>query len=289
MLQSRASTTTGRTAFFAITMMGKARHLDRRTRRARLREYRLRSAVRLRDNCSKMVWKRARQMVRKLATLLKLFGRVVSPYLLVLLSLGIRAASADECLISGPRYQLKSDTVDWNMRIRSSQSCIRGVRFANVTIANLKLISPPQSGQVTLLGPAFSYAAKSDFQGEDSFAVEVSGTINGVSGPINSVSGSSTIHIAVSIVGPPQAPVPGVPNSHTSPPAPGAILQTPPIPLVNRTVPLPANGSLPACPTWDWSRGAPPPMRPPFDRSKLYCPPPPFNPPNPTIGCVCPQ
>jgi hypothetical protein len=37
----------------------------------------------------------------------------------------------------------------------------------------------------------------------------------------------------------------------------------------------------------DWSKGAPPPMRPPFDRSKLHCPPPPFKPPSQPFGCRC--
>jgi hypothetical protein len=62
-----------------------------------------------------------------------------------------------------------------------------------------------------------------------------------------------------------------------------------PIPAVDNTVPLPSGAALPDCPKWDWSNGTPPPMRPPFDRSKLYCPPPPFNPPNPPIGCICRQ
>jgi hypothetical protein len=62
-----------------------------------------------------------------------------------------------------------------------------------------------------------------------------------------------------------------------------------PLPPVDNTIPLPEGATLPDCPKWDWSKGSPPPMRPPFDRSKLYCPPPPFNPPNPPTGCICRQ
>jgi hypothetical protein len=62
-----------------------------------------------------------------------------------------------------------------------------------------------------------------------------------------------------------------------------------PIPAVDNTIPLQSGAPLSDCPKWDWSNGSPPPMRPPFDRSKLYCSPPPFNPPNPPIGCICPQ
>src|SRR5262249_8015442 len=74
----------------------------------------------------------------------------------------------------------------------SGQSCIRGLRHNRVTIDTAKLISPPQSGQVKLLGPGFSYTAKSDFEGQDSFTIRVSGMLNGIRG-------SSDIRIIVSV------------------------------------------------------------------------------------------
>ena len=92
----------------------------------------------------------------------------------------------------GSQYQLKSDTVDWTMQTSSGQSCIRGLRHNRVTIDTAKLISAPQSGQVKLLGPGFSYTAKSDFEGQDSFTIQVSGTLNGIRG-------SSDIRIIVSV------------------------------------------------------------------------------------------
>ncbi len=73
-----------------------------------------------------------------------------------------------------------------------------------------------------------------------------------------------------------------------APPASTKGLQAPPIPAVDNTVPLPT-GALADCPKWDWSSGAPSPMRPPFDKSKLYCPPPPFTPRSPPIDCICRQ
>jgi hypothetical protein len=74
----------------------------------------------------------------------------------------------------------------------SGQSCTRGLRHARVTIDTTKLISPPQSGQVKLLGPGFSYTANSDFVGQDSFTIQVSGMLNGIRG-------SSDIRIIVSV------------------------------------------------------------------------------------------
>ena len=211
-----------------------------------------------------------------------MFGRILGLGFLVFMSLGVRAVYAGECVISGPPYRLQSDTVEWRMNIASGQSCIRGVRFNNVVNPAIKIISPPKFGQVTLLGPAFSYAAKSDFRGDDSFTV-------GVSGAINRASGTSTIRVLVSIGG--ELPAPALaaprPRSRAAEPAPGLI--APAVPSIDNKVPVPAGASLPPCPKWDWSNGAPPPMRAPFDRAKLYCPPPPFNPPSPPVGCICPQ
>lgn len=213
-----------------------------------------------------------------------MFVRIACLDLLVLLSLGIRAAYADDCLISGPRYQLHSDSVEWQMTISSGHNCVRGVRFGNVANTTINLISPPQFGQLVLLSSGFSYTAKTDFEGDDYFVV-------GVSGAINRVSGTSTVRILVSIVGAPQALSLAAPASRHDPSAPAAAPgpKAPSAPSVDNTMPLPVGASLPTCPTWEWSSGAPPLMRPPFDRSKLYCPPPPFNPPGPPFGCICPQ
>jgi hypothetical protein len=99
----------------------------------------------------------------------------------------------DGCVSTmGSQYQLKSDTVDWTMQISSGQSCVRGLRHKRVTIDTAKLVSPPKSGQLRLLGSGFSYTAKSGFQGQDSFTIQVSGMLNGIRG-------SSDIRITVSV------------------------------------------------------------------------------------------
>ncbi len=198
------------------------------------------------------------------------FHNVFFVVLFAFLSLSTPAVCATECVVSGPRYGLISDVVNWSIKIGSGQSCIRGLRFNNVVFESLKLVSPPQVGQVTLRGPSFIYSAKSEYEGEDSFTVAISGIVN-------RSRGSSTIRIAVSVGSPAAAAI------HDRSPAPAAV----PKPAVDNNLPLPVDGPLPPCPTWDWSKGSPPPMRPPFDRSKLYCPPPPFKPPGQPIGCRC--
>src|SRR5262249_41936111 len=96
--------------------------------------------------------------------------------------LGILSAPADACALNGPRYHLASDTVRWSLELSSSEGCVRGVRFNNVVIDKLAIISAPQTGHVKLHGPGFSYKAAGDFQGQDFFSLRVSGTTNKVPG-----------------------------------------------------------------------------------------------------------
>ena len=184
-------------------------------------------------------------------------------------------AYASECIVDGPRYELTSDIVNWSMKMGSGKSCIRGLRFGNVIIETLELVSSPRTGQVTIRGPGFTYSAKSEYEGEDDFTVALSGKTN-------RLRGSSTIHITISVgkpdIGDPSQPRPPEPIA-----APQPLVTSP----VDNSLPLPDDGSFQPCPTWDWSKGGPPLMQPPFDRSKLYCPPPPFQPSSQPSGCRC--
>jgi hypothetical protein len=112
---------------------------------------------------------------------------------LVLGTLGdISGAAAQACVIQTPRYSLKADTVDWTMKIASGKSCVRAVRFGNVQLESIKVVSPPKSGQVTLEGPGFRYTSKAKYNGSDFVALSVVGTLN-------KHPGSSTIRITVSV------------------------------------------------------------------------------------------
>jgi len=108
-----------------------------------------------------------------------------------------QGAHANQCFINGPQYRMELDTVEWRMKIRGSENCLHGVRFSYVWNATVGLVSPPQFGEGTLIGPT----AKSDFQGEDSFVV-------GVSGSKNKACGFSTIRVLVSVVGAHDAVIP---------------------------------------------------------------------------------
>jgi Bacterial Ig domain len=104
---------------------------------------------------------------------------------------GGSAATAQTCHVDGPRYSLQEDIVSWSMKIVSGRSCIRGIRFSNVQIGSLKLISPPRIGQVEVQGSGFVYSPKADFHGHDAFSLVVVGFVNGRPG-------RSTIQVIVS-------------------------------------------------------------------------------------------
>src|ERR1700730_2851487 len=125
------------------------------------------------------------------------YGLMLSMLLMILWG-EARAAPASACVVTSPHYQLTSDNVDWSIKIGSGQTCVRGLRYGGVVLETVKLLSPPQSGEVKLLGPGFSYKARPDFHGDDSFTVEVSGIVN-------KVRGTSTIRVLVSVDGPSSA------------------------------------------------------------------------------------
>jgi hypothetical protein len=118
---------------------------------------------------------------------------------LFVLSLGTPAANATACAVSGPQYQLQSDTVEWQLNIRNGQSCLRAIGYGKVAHPVIKVVSPPHVGNLAVQGPSFTYTAGMN---GDSFDIEVSGFTNGGNG-------TSTIRVVVSVAGGPpphQAP-----------------------------------------------------------------------------------
>ena len=140
---------------------------------------------------------------------------------LLVLSLGIRAANATACVISGPQYQLQSDAVEWQLNIRNGQSCIRGIGYGWVAHPIIKIVSLPRGGNLTMQGPSFTYTAGKN---SDSFSIEVSGFANGGNG-------TSTIRVVVSVIGEPSPQQ--APASPDRPPAAAQSVDLLPVPSVD--------------------------------------------------------
>jgi hypothetical protein len=153
--------------------------------------------------------------------------------------LGILSTLADACVLNGSPYQLASDTVRWSLKLSGGETCIRGVRFNNVAVDKLRVVSGPQTGHVTLLGSGFSYEAATDFQGSDSFSLMVSGATN-------KIPGSSTIEVEVSVTRASELRTAIPPSiAHPSPRSPtGSATSSPPPPPPPGQAAAPANAAV---------------------------------------------
>jgi hypothetical protein len=101
-------------------------------------------------------------------------------------------AAAAECAITEPRGELDSDAIDLTLVIASGQSCVHGLRSRAMTLDTVSISSPAKFGEATVQGYSFTYRARSDFKGEDSFSIVVVGKNRGIRG-------TSTIHVLVSV------------------------------------------------------------------------------------------
>ena len=118
--------------------------------------------------------------------------RIIVCLLSFIFMVGIDSVGAGECAVTGPRVKLDSQSVDWTLVIASGQSCVRGLRSAAMTLESVSLGSPAQFGEVIVQGYSFVYRARTDFKGEDSFSVVMTGTNKGIRG-------TSIIRVLVSI------------------------------------------------------------------------------------------
>ena len=130
------------------------------------------------------------------------FHNVFFVVLIAFLSLSTPAVCATECVVSGPCLQADIGRGDLVNDISAADRVVFVVSdFNNVVFESLKLVSPPKNGQIALGGPSFIYSAKPEYEGEDFFTLEVSGTIN-------KSRGRSTIHFIVSVGGPGSGAIP---------------------------------------------------------------------------------
>src|ERR1700730_18333945 len=84
------------------------------------------------------------------------------------ISAGIGSAAASACMFAGPHYRLTSDSVNWSLKIANNGNCSFDFRRNTilssspngVDIERLQVMSPPQSGQVTIKDTGLTYTAK---------------------------------------------------------------------------------------------------------------------------------
>jgi hypothetical protein len=94
------------------------------------------------------------------------------------------ARSGGTCLLRPEPFKLRSDTVRWSIRIKSSDECIQGLRWSTIMIENISITEQPKQGRLLVQGPSFRYFSNPGTRGPDSFKLSISGTslrMNGTS------------------------------------------------------------------------------------------------------------
>jgi hypothetical protein len=82
--------------------------------------------------------------------------------------------AAGECIRRPEGFQLRSDTVNWEITIGVGSECLQGLRGRTMLIDAVKIVEMPKAGKVTISGPSFRYAAPLQAT-SDSFKLEVTG------------------------------------------------------------------------------------------------------------------
>lgn len=100
----------------------------------------------------------------------------------IFVALGVQCASARWCLLEGPSYSLRSETIQWSLRTQGGRDCIRGLRSAGVILNKIEVITPPKAGEVVISGPALTFIANQDAAGDDTFTIRVTGRTYGMEG-----------------------------------------------------------------------------------------------------------
>ena len=81
---------------------------------------------------------------------------------------------AGECIHRPDGFQLRSDTVNWEITIGVGSECLQGLRGRAMLIDAVRIVEMPKAGKVTISGPSFRYAAPPQAT-SDSFKLEVTG------------------------------------------------------------------------------------------------------------------
>lgn len=86
------------------------------------------------------------------------------------------AKAAPNCLRGQQPFELKGDTIGWEMPKPRGSECLQGIRWSYMQIFSVALASPPKFGKVEILGSGFRYVPNAASpQDIDTFKLHVLG------------------------------------------------------------------------------------------------------------------
>ena len=80
------------------------------------------------------------------------------------------------CILHPQPFKLRSDTVQWSIKISPGAECIQGLRWSTIMINTVAIVNPPKSGRLVVQGPSFRYFSDPAAQGGDHFTIAIAGT-----------------------------------------------------------------------------------------------------------------
>jgi len=80
------------------------------------------------------------------------------------------------CILHPQPFKLRSDTIQWLIKIKPGAECIQGLRWSTIMIDAIAVVDPPKSGRLVLQGPSFRYFSDPAAQGADHFKIVIKGT-----------------------------------------------------------------------------------------------------------------
>lgn len=87
----------------------------------------------------------------------------------------IHPASAGNCRPNVDGFELRGDTVYWDVTIKPRAQCVQGLRGRTMLIREVRLVEPPTLGRVELSGFGFFYFAPEKGSSSDRFKLQVEG------------------------------------------------------------------------------------------------------------------
>lgn len=73
---------------------------------------------------------------------------------------GLAAQASPLCVKERTPFALSDDTVKWTMSIAPGADCIQGLRWSDMQIFNVSVVSGPSRGQLAVVGSGFRYSAE---------------------------------------------------------------------------------------------------------------------------------
>lgn len=101
---------------------------------------------------------------------------IVAFFVQILACYPLPVSAGGTCILHPQPFKLRSDTIQWLIKIKPGAECIQGLRWSTIMIDAITVVDPPKSGRLVLQGPSFRYFSDPAARGADHFKIAITGT-----------------------------------------------------------------------------------------------------------------